>query len=133
MLYSILIVILILAFIANASDKKTRIRVYWAAVLILIVFSACRDAFLYPDMNNYYDYFKYQSDNFDENFGYGYQLLNDICRIFSTKFQFELAFFSIITVGAFAMALLRHMTDFWPILAGAVCSAHPCYSQRTLL
>ena len=31
------------------------------------------------------------------------------------------------------MALLRHMTDFWPILAGAVCSAHPCYSQRTLL
>mgnify|MGYP002624088043 CR=1 FL=1 len=31
------------------------------------------------------------------------------------------------------MALLRHVTDFWPILAGAVCSAHPCYSQRTLL
>ena len=31
------------------------------------------------------------------------------------------------------LALLRHVTDFWPILAGAVCSAHPCYSQRTLL
>ena len=36
-------------------------------------------------------------------------------------------------IVGYALALLRHMTDFWPILAGAVCSAHPCYSQRTLL
>lgn len=113
MLYYILIVILFLALLAKASGKKGRRGLYVFAILLLILFSALRNGFLYPDISNYYDYFNGQYRLSDENMGVGYRLLNTVCHWFSSSFQFVLIVISVFVVGCYGKVIKEYSPYIW--------------------
>lgn len=110
MLYYILFVILAIAILSN---KKSENISFLIAIAILVAYSALRDGFLYPDTTNYYDYFRGQYELESENFGTGYYLLNEGCRLFSNSFQFELIIISIITIYGYAKAIKDFSPYIW--------------------
>ena len=94
MLYSIPLIILVLAMLSKGLNGSSKEILYRIAVIILLLFSALRNAFLYPDIDGYYDYFRGQYMMSEENFGYGYMLLNKVCHSLSDSFQFVLVIIS---------------------------------------
>lgn len=112
-LYYILIAILFLAILAKASGKKVSRGLYVFAILLLILFSALRNAFLYPDISNYYDFFNGQYLLSDENIGDGYRLLNTVCHWFSSSFQFLLIVISILVVGVYGKVIKKYSPYIW--------------------
>ena len=115
MLYYILFVIIAFAILARISKKRSNNRLYWIAVSILIVFSALRDGFLYPDIQNYFDYFRtgYTDFDFQEQFNVGYGFLNKVCKFFSSSFQFLLIVISIIIISFYAKAIKEYSPLIW--------------------
>ena len=113
MLYYILIVIIILAIFSKISNKKAEKNWFLLAVIVLVGYSALRDGFLYPDISNYYDYFRGQYELDSENFGIGYKLLNDVCNLFSNSFQFELAIISIIVIYGYVKVIKEFSPYIW--------------------
>lgn len=128
MLYYILFVILALAFLAKSSKKKTENVYYVIAVIVLMTYSALRNAFLYPDIANYYDYFRGQYGLDSENFGIGYKLLNDVCHLFSNSFQFELAVMSVIVIYGYTKVIKELSPYIWmSLLLYVLISYYPSF------
>lgn len=105
--------ILALAIIARAGSRKVKLQLYMAAVLCLLFFCAFRDGAWYPDILNYYDYFKGQYGLSDENFGWGYKLLNNSCRSISNEFQLLLIVISIIVVWSYTKFIKDYSPMIW--------------------
>lgn len=115
MLYYILFFILAIALLARITHLETDKTLYGVAVTVLIIYGALRDGFLYPDIQNYYDYFKYGYTDFDlqEQFNYGYVLLNLICKFITPSFQFLLAIVSVIIILLYARAIKEYSPFIW--------------------
>lgn len=113
MLYYIVFVILIIALIAINSDKKVNNVLYLGAVAVLILYSGLRNAFIYPDINNYYDFFEGQESFSLENFGTGYTILNDICRWITPSFQFLLIVIALFVVYCYTHIIKRYSPYIW--------------------
>lgn len=113
MLYYILIVILFFALLAKASGKKVSRRLYALAILVLILFNALRNGFLYPDIPGYFDYFNGQTLFSDENVGVGYKLLNTVCHWLSSSFQFVLIVISVFVVGCYGEVIKEYSPYIW--------------------
>lgn len=115
MLYYILLFVLAVALFARIAKKKTDKTLYWGTVVILIIYCALRDGFLYPDIQNYFDYFKfgYTDYDFQEQFNVGYGVLNRVCKFFSSSFQFLLTVISIIIISFYAKAIKEYSPFIW--------------------
>ena len=113
MLYVILVVIIALAIFSKFSRGKAKENWYLLASIVLISYSCLRNGFLYPDIANYYDYFRGQYELDSENFGIGYKLINDMCHLLSNSFQFELAVISIIVVYGYTKAIKNFSPYIW--------------------
>ena len=110
MLYLVPFLITCLGLLSLITQNKSKRLLFHLAVLFLIVFCALRDAFLYPDIQNYYDYFKYGYTEYDlqDQFNYGYGLLNTICALFTSSFQPLLIVISFITVSFYSRAIKEY-------------------------
>lgn len=115
MLQYILIIVLVLALFARITGKSSDKTLFGIAVVILILYCALRDGFLYPDIQNYYDYFNHNNSDidFEENFNLGYSLLNRICRGISPSFQFLLSVISIIIIYLYSKAIKNYSPNIW--------------------
>lgn len=114
-LYYIIFVILVLAFIARKAGNNIERTLYVIAILILILFCALRDGFLYPDIDNYYDYFRYGYTQLDlqEQFNFGYATLNHFCKLLSSSFQFLLLVVSLIILLLYSKAIKDYSPYIW--------------------
>lgn len=113
MLYIILVIIIALSIFSRFSKRKAEENWFLLAAIVLVSYSALRNGFLYPDIENYYDYFRGQYGLDSENFGIGYKLINDVCHLLSNSFQFELAVISIIVVYGYAKAIKNFSPYIW--------------------
>lgn len=113
MLYYVVVVILVLSFIAHSVGRKSSRKVYDFAILLLIVFSALRNAFLYPDIANYCDFFQYGKTPLLENFGTGYTILNQAVKLVFPSFQVLLAIISVVVIGSYAKVIKDYSPSIW--------------------
>lgn len=115
MLYYILFFVLAMALFSRIVGKKSNKTLFWGAVVVLILYCSIRDGFLYPDIQNYYDYFKYGYTEFDfqEQFNMGYGLLNKICKFFYPSFQFLLIVITILIISLYAKSIKDYSPYIW--------------------
>ena len=113
MLYYILIVIVFLAMLAKVSETAWHRILYVFAILLLILFSALRNGFIYPDIHNYYDIFNGKYRFLDDNVGVGYRLLNTVCHWVTSSFQFFLIVISIFVVGCYGKVIKEYSPCIW--------------------
>jgi hypothetical protein len=114
MLYYILYIIIFLAFFALILGGNYSKSLYLAAVVLLIIYCGLKDPFLYPDITNYYDYFKGDFINATEGtLGIGYLILNRISRLLSPSFFLLLMIISIIVIYSYAKFILEYSPYIW--------------------
>ena len=113
MLYNILYITIIFAFLAKLFGKKSDKWVYPLAVGVLIVYSALKNPFIYPDISGYYDTYRYGADHVKDKLEYGYEFLNWAFRNLSSSFHFFLASISIIVISSYAKVIKDYSPYIW--------------------
>ena len=104
MLYGIPLIVVFISLLSNI-DKRYKNIFFLTAILVLIIFCGLRDPFLYPDIGNYYDFFKGDFNDKDENFGLGYSMLNKSFSILSSSFYFLIMGISILVISSYAQLI----------------------------
>ena len=115
MLYSLPFICLVPSLLFR-NDKKVSILFYKLVVCFLIIFCALKDPFLYPDNDNYFYFFRGDVNEFEENFGLGYTMLNHISRIFSPSFYFFMMMIAVIVITSYAIIIKRYSPYIWASL-----------------
>lgn len=114
MLYNILYIIILLALFAIMLGEKYSKFLFIAAIILLIVYCGLRDPFLYPDISNYYDYFRGDFSNATEGtLGVGYLLLNRVSRLISPSFFLLLMIIATIVIYSYAKFILDYSPFIW--------------------
>lgn len=128
MLYCVFFIVIIFTLISGNEKTGSYKLLFVLSVLFLMTVSAFRDAFLYPDISNYYDYFRDQYEKPDENFGVGYKILNIISRRFFPNFQFLLVVISIFVIESYARVIKRYSPYiFFSLLLYILINYYPSF------
>lgn len=112
MFYSILL-ISIFPSIFSRSDRRLSNFFYGIVICMLILFCGLRDPFLYPDSDNYYNFFRGDVNEFEENFGLGYTLLNRVSLMINSSYYFLMIVISCIVILSYAKAIKRYSPYVW--------------------
>ena len=113
MLYYVVVVIFLLFIVARSTGREASQMIFYFAIVLLVTYCALRNAFLYPDISNYYDFFINGKSYALGNFGVGYLFLNRFVRFFSSSFQVLLAVVSIIVIGSYAKVIKEYSPYIW--------------------
>lgn len=97
-----------------SKDKGTDKILYTFVVLFLIVFSALRDPFVYPDNINYYDFFNGDYSSADVGtVNVGYKLLNSVINYVLPYFQVLCIVLSIVIINSYAKLNTKYSPYPW--------------------
>ena len=113
-MYTIVFIALFIAIVAILLGGEYTKILFWGTIILLIVYSGLRDPFLYPDISNYYEYFRGDMSNATEGtLGLGYLTLNRISRLISPSFFFLIMIISVIIIYYYAKTIWDYSPYIW--------------------
>lgn len=110
MYYGVVFFLLFLSFVSCLSRRYSVKRLlYCVAVFTLIIINGLRDPFIFPDNQNYFDFFKGDLSAADAGtLNFGYLFFNWIMGVFFPYFQLFCFFVAVIIICSYAKLILSY-------------------------